>query len=65
MSGHSVTFQETVAVSSTEINGTTAFEVSGMIDIYELGSLPIEIIMYFMNLSFLACWLLLYVYGIG
>jgi hypothetical protein len=39
VSGHSVTFQETVAVSSTEINGTTAFEVSGMTDIYELGSL--------------------------
>lgn len=30
MSGHSVTLQETVAVSSAEINGATAFEVSGM-----------------------------------
>lgn len=29
VSGHSVTLQETVAVSSTEINGSTAFEVSG------------------------------------
>lgn len=30
MSGHSVTLQETVAVSSAEISGATAFEVSGM-----------------------------------
>uniref|UniRef100_A0A7N2LN97 Survival protein SurE-like phosphatase/nucleotidase domain-containing protein n=1 Tax=Quercus lobata TaxID=97700 RepID=A0A7N2LN97_QUELO len=29
VSGHSVTLQETVAVSSSEINGSTAFEVSG------------------------------------
>ncbi|GLT73241.1 hypothetical protein SLA2020_451130 [Shorea laevis] len=29
VSGHSVTLQETVAVSSAEINGATAFEVSG------------------------------------
>lgn len=30
MSGHSVTLRETIAVSSTEINGATAYEVSGM-----------------------------------
>uniref|UniRef100_A0A7N0RIM9 Survival protein SurE-like phosphatase/nucleotidase domain-containing protein n=1 Tax=Kalanchoe fedtschenkoi TaxID=63787 RepID=A0A7N0RIM9_KALFE len=29
LSGHSVTFGETVAVTSTDINGATAFEVSG------------------------------------
>ncbi|KAL9691947.1 hypothetical protein QQ045_012375 [Rhodiola kirilowii] len=29
LAGHSVTFGETVAVTSTEINGATAFEVSG------------------------------------
>lgn len=58
MSGHSVTLQETVAVSSTEINGSTAFEVSGMTDIHVLGSVTINIILYLMNSSFLACWLL-------
>ena len=31
MSGHSVTLGETVAVSSAEIHGATAFEVSGTI----------------------------------
>jgi len=30
VSGHSVTLRETIAVSSAEINGATAFEVSGM-----------------------------------
>ena len=58
VSGHSVTLQETVAVSSTEINGSTAFEVSGMTDIYVLGSVTIKIILYLMDSSFLAFWLL-------
>lgn len=31
VSGHSVTLRETVAVNSAEINGATAYEVSGMI----------------------------------
>jgi hypothetical protein len=70
VSGHSVTLQETVAVSSAEINGATAFEVSGMtaclcsFDSYlpqvfffnVLGSVTIKIIMYLMNLSFPVCW---------
>lgn len=34
VSGHSVTLRETVAVSSAEINGATAFEVSGIIMLY-------------------------------
>lgn len=29
MSGHSVTLKETIAVSSADINGATAYEVSG------------------------------------
>lgn len=29
VSGHSVTVRETIAVSSAEINGATAYEVSG------------------------------------
>lgn len=70
MSGHSVTLQETVAVSSAEINGATAFEVSGMTACLcslhsclpqsfffnVLGSVTIEIIIYLMNLSFPVCW---------
>ena len=31
VSGHSVTLRETVAVTSAEINGATAYEVSGII----------------------------------
>lgn len=31
VSGHSVTLRETVAVTSAEINGATAYEVSGRI----------------------------------
>lgn len=34
MSGHSLTHQETVAVTKVEIDGAIAFEVSGMFTIF-------------------------------